>query len=465
MRVHLHLGHFWCLFFMCIWVSGSVVGAAASGFNITKFLSGYPEFETFNNLLTATNVAKQINNRTSLTILVLSNSVMVNFMAGYGGNPPKSDEIQYVLQYHVLLEYLDWYRFRRMTRGGTLVTTLYQTTGMAPRNFGSVNITYDKNVGVRIRTPAPYGGGLSATVVSLVKEFPYTISIFSIDNILIPYGFDLSTSSEPNDGSINVTNVLENAKNFNFVVSMMVASGVTSDLESDQAGAGITFFAPTDDAFSALPPDTLQGLTAENKAVVLKYHVLHSYYPLGSLESIVNPVQPTLATESMGAGRYTLNITRINGSVTVDTGIVQASITQTVFDQKPLAIFAVPRVLLPREMFGNHAPVRSPENSPSPKVHVPSPVPESSPSLAIPPTPPNVVPNPPSSNAPPAVVPPLASPNPNSSYGGVIGEPNPISPSSGQKTSGTTLTSLAAGHIILASQCICLIYIVYPFLH
>ncbi|CAL5345433.1 unnamed protein product [Camellia sinensis] len=54
----------------------------------------------------------------------------------------------------------------------------------------------------------------------------------------------------------------------------------------------------------------------------LSQRINHSYYPLGSLESIVNPVQPTLATEDMGAGRFTLNISRVNGSVAIDTGIV-----------------------------------------------------------------------------------------------------------------------------------------------
>jgi hypothetical protein len=79
---------------------------------------------------------------------------------------------------------------------------------------------------------------------------------------------------------------------------------------------------------------------------VLRFHVLHSYYPLGSLESIVNPVQPTLATEHTEAGHFTLNITRVNGSIAIDTGIVQASITRTVFDQNPVAVFAVSKVLL-----------------------------------------------------------------------------------------------------------------------
>ncbi|EPS61843.1 fasciclin-like arabinogalactan protein 9, partial [Genlisea aurea] len=76
---------------------------------------------------------------------------------------------------------------------------------------------------------------------------------------------------------------------------------------------------------------------------------LHSYYPLGSLQSIVNPVQPTLATEQNGAGSFTLNISRVNGSVGINTGVVQAIVTQTVLDQNPVAIFGVSKVLLPRE--------------------------------------------------------------------------------------------------------------------
>lgn len=449
---------FFCCFLFSIWVVSA--GSTASGFNITAFLWRYPEFETFNKLLTTTNVTKDINNRTSLTILALSNPILENYMARFGGNLQVM-EIQSVLQYHVLLEYMDWDRLHQMTSRGTLITTLYQTTGRAPKDSGLVNITCEKNREIRIRAPAPYGGSFNATVTRLVKAFPYNISIFSISTLLIPYGFDLSTAAEPSDNAINVTEVLLNAKNFNFVVSMMVASGITSDLESDQAGAGITIFAPTDDAFSALSPDTLQSLTAENKAVVLKYHVLHSYYPLGSLDSIVNPLQPTLATESMGAGTYTLNITRVNGAVAVNTGIVLASITQTVFDQKPLAIFAVPKVLLPREMFGKQSHVQSPNKSPSPPVLDPSPAPQSSPLLAIPPTPPNVVPNRPSSYVPPSA----AAPRPSSShsFGEIIGEPPLLSPSQQDQTSRAP-TSLIAGQFILGVQCVCIIYFGYPFL-
>lgn len=133
---------------------------------------------------------------------------------------------------------------------------------------------------------------------------------------------------------------------------MLTASGVEQEFEEDEGGAGITLFVPTDQAFSDLSSSTVfQSLPAEKKSDVLRFHVLHSYYPLGSLQSIVNPVQPTLATEQNGAGSFTLNISRVNGDVLIDTGVVQASITRTVFDQNPVVIFGVSTVLLPKEFF------------------------------------------------------------------------------------------------------------------
>lgn len=92
----------------------------------------------------------------------------------------------------------------------------------------------------------------------------------------------------------------------------------------------------------------------------------------------MNPVQPTLATEAMGASSFTLNISRLNGSVAINTGIVQASVTQTVFDQNPVAIFGVSKVLLPKEVFGKN-PIAITEGAPPPDSLLMSP--ENSPGL------------------------------------------------------------------------------------
>nr|GLL33282.1 fasciclin-like arabinogalactan protein 4 [Ipomoea trifida] len=106
----------------------------------------------------------------------------------------------------------------------------------------------------------------------------------------------------------------------------------------------------TDQAFSDLPASLrFQSLPAEKKVVVLRFHVLHLYYPHGSLEPIVNPVSRHWrpSRTAMGAS-CTLNIGRVNGSVAIDTKIVQATVIRTVIDQNPVAIFGVSKVLLPR---------------------------------------------------------------------------------------------------------------------
>lgn len=172
--------------------------------------------------------------------------------------------------------------------------------------------------------------------------------------MLIPTSVDIMASESQPPLGLNITKALIDGHDFNVAASMLEASGVSDQLESDEKGAGITLFIPTDDSFAdLLPAVKIQSLTADKKAVLLKFHVIHSYYPLGSLESIVNPAQPTLATEITSAGDYTFGISRVNGSVTINTGLIQASVTQTVFDEKPIAIFGINSVLLPKQIFGD----------------------------------------------------------------------------------------------------------------
>lgn len=320
--------------------------------NITTLLSSYPDLSDFTNLLTTSSVAVDLNSRSSLTLLAVPNSFLRSSDLTHRSSPYSLAD---VLRYHVLLQYFSWSELRLIPAAGKLVTTLYQTTGRATSDFGSVNVTRNPLDGtISIQPPTPYSPS-NATLLTLVKTFPYNVSIFTVNSLLVPYGFDLMTSETRPPLGLNITKALIDGHNFNVAASMLAASGVVGEFEADEGGAGITLFVPTDDAFGDLPTtERLQSLAADKKVDTLRFHVLPSYYPLGSLESIVNPVQPTLATQLQGAGSFTLNISRVNGSVAIDTGIVQASVTQTVFDQNPVAIFGVSRVLLPREIFGKN---------------------------------------------------------------------------------------------------------------
>ncbi|XP_025805753.1 fasciclin-like arabinogalactan protein 4 isoform X2 [Panicum hallii] len=317
--------------------------------NVTGVLSAFPELADFTRLLASSPVLAELAGRSSLTLLAVPNGKLPQSPSAYAA--ASGADLADVLRYHVLLEYLAPADLRRLPASGKLVTTLFQTTGRAPADLGAVNVTTAGATLAVVRSPAPFPGS-NATVLGAVTAVPYNLSVLAVDGLIAPSGFDLAASETRPPVAVNITRILADARAFNVAASMLEASGVAGEFEADERGAGITVFAPTDDAFAGLPAgDRLQSLPAERKAVVLRFHVLHSYYPLGSLESIVNPVQPTLATEFSNAGRFTLNITRANGSVAIDTGVVQATITRTVFDQNPVAVFAVSKVLLPKEMF------------------------------------------------------------------------------------------------------------------
>ncbi|XP_057472355.1 fasciclin-like arabinogalactan protein 4 [Actinidia eriantha] len=376
-----HFTHTAFLYFLLFAYSSTPIFAI----NITHLLSPYPDLSAFTQLLTTTSVAADLDHRSSLTLLVVPNSDLTL----HRPLPSSATTLADALRYHVLLEYLSWTDLRSAPAAGKLVITLYQSTGRASSDFGSVNITRDPTTGaIAVRSPSAAATAYSpsnATVISLIKSLPYNVTIFSVNSLLIPSGSDLTASETRPPLGLNITKALIDGHNFNVAATMLAASGVDDEFERDEGGAGITLFVPTDDAFSDLPSASrFQSLPADKKAVVLRFHVLHSYYPLGSLESIVNPVQPTLATEQMGAGSFTLNISRGNESVAIDTGIVQATVTRTVFDENPVAIFGVSRVLLPKEIFGaNSMGTRKPGSEISDGAQLPelSLSPENSPEL------------------------------------------------------------------------------------
>ncbi|KAF3967933.1 hypothetical protein ACB098_08G044300 [Castanea mollissima] len=358
------------LFYFLLLSSSSPTSTLA--INITALLSSFPDLSSFASLISSTTISADVLQRTSVTLLAVPNSYLSSTSDLLTRHHLSPTNLPDVLRYHVLLQYLTWSDLHQIPPSGTLVTTLFQTTGRATSNSGSVNITFNPSNGVvSIHSPGPYSSpsqSSNATVLSLIKTLPYNITIFTVDSLLIPYNFDLTASETRPPLGLNITKALIDGHNFNVAASMLSASGVVQEFEADEGGAGITLFVPTDEAFADLPSTVkLQSLPADKKAVVLKFHVLHSYYPLGSLESIVNPVQPTLATEFIGAGRFTLNISRVNGSVAIDSGIVQGSVTQTVFDQNPVAIFGVSKVLLPKEIFGKNSAMK-PGNTGTPII-------------------------------------------------------------------------------------------------
>ena len=79
------------------------------------------------------------------------------------------------------------------------------------------------------------------------------------------------TEAPADDASSGIVSVLQAEGSFTVLLSALESAGLTEALET---GGPYTLFAPTDDAFAALPEGTLDVLTPEQLTEVLGYHLL-----------------------------------------------------------------------------------------------------------------------------------------------------------------------------------------------
>lgn len=109
----------------------------------------------------------------------------------------------------------------------------------------------------------------------------------------------------------------------------LVKAVQAADLVNVLSNAGpFTVFAPTNAAFAALPPGTVEDLlTPENKGKlvdILQYHVSVAGYPLENLHDgqIINQVNGGNVTISLKDGKYKINDANIIATVKATNGIV-----------------------------------------------------------------------------------------------------------------------------------------------
>ncbi|KAL1322069.1 hypothetical protein HN51_066995 [Arachis hypogaea] len=347
----------------------AVFAAAVSAHNITAILESDPNYSQFNSYLSQTKLADEINSRTTITVLAIPNSAFSSITQNH-----PLPVIKNLLSLLVLLDYFDPTKLHKITDGTTLTTTLYQTTGNAEGNIGSVNITDIRGGKVAFGSAVP-GSKLASTYTKSVKQIPYNISVLEISAPIIAPG--ILTAPAPSS-SLNITALLEKAGCKTFA-SLIVSNGVIKTFQST-ADKGLTIFAPSDEAFKAKGVPDLSKLTNAEIVSLLQYHAAAKYLPVGSLKTSKDAIS-TLATN--GAGKYDLTVSVAGDSVTLHTGVDSSRVADTVLDSTPLSIYTVDSVLLPTELFG-----KSPSPAPAPEpASAPSPTPASAPSPAEAPSP------------------------------------------------------------------------------
>lgn len=89
------------------------------------------------------------------------------------------------------------------------------------------------------------------------------------------------------------------------------------------------------------------------------------YNSLGMLRSS-NGLMNTLATE--GAKKFDFTVQNDGDDVKLKTKVVTATISGTLIDEDPLAVFKIDKVLLPKELFKAAPPAPAPKPAKSPKT-------------------------------------------------------------------------------------------------
>ncbi|PON53963.1 FAS1 domain containing protein [Parasponia andersonii] len=160
----------------------------------------------------------------------------------------------------------------------------------------------------------------------------------------------------------NVTEILDKAGGFSVFIRLLRSTDVITQIENDlNATNSITILAPSNGGFSALKAGTLNTLSPQQKVQLIDYHVLPTFISLQNFQTLTNPVH----TQASNSRDFPLNITTDENSVNISTGVVNTTISGTVYSDNQLAIYRVDSVLLPIGIFGRKA-VSSPAPAPGP---------------------------------------------------------------------------------------------------
>ncbi|KAK4375973.1 hypothetical protein RND71_006650 [Anisodus tanguticus] len=125
----------------------------------------------------------------------------------------------------------------------------------------------------------------------------------------------------------------------------------------------MTVFVPTDNAFTTLKAGTLNSLTSQQQVQLVQYHVLPSFISMSQFQTVSNPLRTQAGDTS--PGDFPLNVTTSGNQVNVSTGIVDATVANTIYTDGELAVYQVDKVLQPLSIFASPSPATAPAPTPA----------------------------------------------------------------------------------------------------
>ncbi|KAJ0260344.1 Fasciclin-like arabinogalactan protein 3 [Hirschfeldia incana] len=156
------------------------VSSIVSAVNITRALDKYPEFSTMTELLAKTKLTPIINKRQTITLLALSNDAI----GSISGRP--EDELKNILMNHVVLDFYDGLKLKAIKDKSTMLTTLYQSTGLGQEQNGFLKCS--KTNGKIYFGSAVKGAPQTAEYITTVFRNPFNLSVVQISMPIVAPG-------------------------------------------------------------------------------------------------------------------------------------------------------------------------------------------------------------------------------------------------------------------------------------
>ncbi|GMH10081.1 hypothetical protein Nepgr_011922 [Nepenthes gracilis] len=166
-------------------------------------------------------------------------------------------------------------------------------------------------------------------------------------------------------GPTNITAILAKAGQFNTLIRLLQSTQLANQINTqlNNSNQGLTVFAPTDNAFSNLKAGTLNSLTDQEKVELMQFHVVPTFLSINQFQTVSNPLRTQAG--SSDSGGFPLNVTTSGNQVNITTGIVNATVSNSIYSDNQLAVYQVDQVLLPLQLFGTPAPAAAPTPAPS----------------------------------------------------------------------------------------------------
>lgn len=161
-------------------------------------------------------------------------------------------------------------------------------------------------------------------------------------------------------GPTNITAVLTKAGQFTTFIRLLETTQVGDQINTqlNNSNQGLTIFAPTDNAFSNLKPGMLNSLTDQQKVQLVQFHILPNFLSLSQFQTASNPLRTQAGNSNNG--EFPLNVTTSGNQVNITTGVVNTTVSNSIYSDGQLAVYQVDQVLLPLEFFQSPAPAPAP---------------------------------------------------------------------------------------------------------